>query len=637
MAYKPIALPVEPEQELNESRFIFNGGINFADLPQKLADNQSPDLMNVWFTDRILSKRMGQSYLYNTDYLEFPVHQFHKRLYNGHIVFHAGTKLYEINSDNPSSELEEWSSANWATAEWGNLKIIHTGLTSQKGSFFVIYEKLYYINGAQWVVYDGSTCANITPYLPNVLTATTPAGAGTADEDYNRVGAGFSVKYNGNGSATVYTLPQTGLDATTVTITIGGVAKTEGTHFTVDRTAGTVNFGAGTSPHGAPASGTNNVIITAYKTNSTEINGVLNCKYAIEYGDNKNIVFLCGNGKGEVYWSEIGLPTYIRSSNTNTLGDTNDNCTGFGIQYDTLIIFKSRTLFSATQLTDTTFAEFAFKIVNDSIGCDIPYSIQLINNRLVWANTYGGVYTLATTLVKDEKNVKPLSRNINGNTQQPGFLQETLANKQAAISFDYVSKSQYWLCVNGKVYMWDYGLSPYNDSGNIDADQFSLSWWIFDSINANCFFENAGVLYHGLSAKGNIVYHTTNFNDFDSAISSYYVLPLRDFGATALLKTIKSLTITCRADTASKINIEYMTESSTRTESNPILVNSFSWARFSWATLSWAVIYYGRSFTRYPNSKHCLYWGAKFYNSDVGRDLSIVDIICKFMFSKKVK
>ena len=637
MAYRPIPLPVEEEQQLLDKQFILNGGINLTDLPQKLADNQSPDLLNVWFADRILGKRLGQQYVYSEDALEYPVHRFHRALYDNKIIFHAGTKLYAMELTEVSETLEEWATAEWATAEWGNFIEIYHGLTSQKGSFFVIYDKLYYINGAEWVVYDGSTCEAITPYIPNVLTATTPTGAGTADEEYNRVGAGFSVKYNGNASATVYTLPQTGLDATTVTVTIAGVAKTEGTHFTVDRTAGTVNFGAGTTPHGAPASGTNNVIITAYKTNTTERDGILNCRYAIEYGDNKNIVFLAGNGKGEIYWSEIGLPTYMRESNTNTLGDTNEDINGLGIQYDTLCVFKTRTIFSVTQVTGTDLAEFAFKIVNDTIGCDMPYTIQLINNRLTWANTYGGVYTLTSTLEKDEKNVKPLSRNVNGTTYQSGLLQETLADKLVAVSHDFVSKSQYWLCVNGTVYMWDYGLTPYNDTGNLEVDQFNLSWWKFDNIYANCFFENAGNLYHGFVDKGNISHYIESFNDFDSAINGYYTIPLRDFGSSTMLKHVKSLSITCRTDTYTSINIDYFSEREERTESNPIALGSFSWARFSWATFVWSIIRYGKSFTRYPNFKHCLYWGAKFYNNDVNRDLSIIDISCKFMFSKKIK
>ncbi len=343
------------------------------------------------------------------------------------------------------------------------------------------------------------------------------------------------------------------------------------------------------------------------------------------------------NGKGEIYWTEIGLPTYVRSSNTNTLGDTNEDCYGFGVQYDTLVIFKKRVIFSATQITtDTTLAEFAFKIVNDNIGCDIPFSIQLVNNRLVWANTYSGIYTLTSTIVKDERNVKPISRNINGNVQREGFLQETLVNKQNAVSIDYSAKSQYWLCVYDKVYMWDYGLTPYNDTGNLEQDQKTLSWWYFDNINASCFFENDGVLYAGDNTLGNIILFSNILNDFGVAINSYYTIPYRDFGSTSWLKTIKTITITPRSDTYSKINIDYITET-TRTDPQPIILGSFSWSLFSWAIFTWAVSRLGKSYTRYPNSKHTLYWGVKLYNNDLSRDLSIIDCKCSYIFSKKIK
>lgn len=632
MAYKAIPLPQEPDVEMFETRFILNGGLNISDIPQKLPDNQSPRLKNVWFANKILSKRYGQAYLWSQDYLESPIHQIHKRLYKNHMIVHAGTKLYEVDITGADATLDTWADGLWADALWGNFKVIYSGLTSQKGSFFVIYDKLYYINGAQWVVYDGSTCAAITPYIPTVITGRTPTGGGTAAEDYNRVGAGFINSFNGNGSATAYTLTLTGLDNTAVTATVGGVAKVETTDFTVNRTTGVVTFNI------APASGTDNVKITAYKTNATERDAVLGCKYAVEYGDNKNIVFLCGNGTGEVYWSEIGLPTYIRSSNTNTLGDTNENCYNMGIQYDTLCIFKQRTIFSATQITsDTDIAEFAFKIVNDNIGCDMPWSIQLVNNRLVWANTYGGVFTLTSTLVKDERNVKPLSKNINGLPLQAGLLQESETNKLNAVSWDYVGKSQYWLCVDDKVYMWDYGLTPYNDSGDLEADQLRLSWWYFDNIKANCFFENQGTLYYGIKDKGNISIFVDVFNDFNEAIEAYYRIPLRDFGLINWLKTVKEMTITSRADTYTKINIEYITERDNRVDAQPIALGSFSWARFSWAVFTWSVIKFGKAFTRYPNSKHVLYWSAEFSNNEVGRDLSIVDIAVKWLRSKKIK
>ena len=73
------------------------------------------------------------------------------------------------------------------------------------------------------------------------------------------------------------------LDATTVTVTVNGVAKVEGVDFTVNRTTGVVTFSV------APASGTNNVIITAYKTDQADIDSILNCLSVQAFGGRMTI------------------------------------------------------------------------------------------------------------------------------------------------------------------------------------------------------------------------------------------------------------------------------------------------------------------------------------------------------------
>lgn len=612
--YRPIQLQDEPEPDIMQWKPpSLGGGICLKDLEQNLLDDQSPKLLNVWYLNQILSKRYGQEWFLNSNLSANPILSIYEKTYKGYIIFTNSTKMYKLN---PSTK---------ATTE------IYSGLTANKGSFFVSGDNLYYINGAQYLKYDGSTVSAVTPYIPTTFTATPPSGGGTALEDENMFGAGQTNKFSGNGSATTYQLSQTGLDATIVTALVGGVVKTENTHFTVNRTTGVVTFTV------APASGTNNVEITFYKTNSTNINGFYACKYAIAYGNTKERVFFGGNSKGQIFWTDVSLPNYIPVSNTKIMGDSESDVQGFGIQYDTLVIFKPRIIYSANLVTGTTLAEFSFSIVNDSIGCDMPYTIQLINNRLVWCNTYGGVYTMTSTLIKDERNIKPLSDNVNGTQFRQGLFNESLSDLQKSTSCDWTKYNQYWLCVGTKVYMWDYGLRPYQDSGDLSADQKRLSWWIFDNINANCFFIDGDDMYYGDRTVGNLSHMIDQFNDFGSSINAIYRVPLRDFGISDWYKTISSMTITSRADTNTKINIEYINERDSRVDPQSIILNSFSWAHFSWAIFSWSVINFGKSFTRYPNSKHVLYWSVEFTNNDVARDLSIINLSVLWQRSKKIR
>lgn len=621
MAYKAVPLPQEPEEPMYEWRPPnLGGGYNINDLEMNLPDNQSPRLLNMWYADRVLSKRYGQDWFLAADLSAHPILSVYEKKYKGYVIFAQSTKLYKLNL------------ATAATTE------IHSGLTANKGSFFVMNDILYYINGAQFVQWNGSAAASVTGYIPTVVIVRPPAGGGTVTDNYNRLAPGFRNSFNGDGVSTLYYMTLTGLDAATVTLLIGGVAKTEGTHFTVDRTAGTVNFAAGSTPHGAPASGTNNVIITAYKTDSTALNSILNCKYSITFGGaNDSRVFFCGNATGSFYWSALLDPTYWPEQSYNIFDGNDTDCTGFGKQYDVLMVFKPYATFGVEYSFDGSVVSFPTKTINPNIGCDMPYTIRLVNNRLTWCNTYAGVHTLSSTLIKDERNVRALSRNINGTLNRSGLLNETNANLIAATGFDWQSKNQYWLCVGTTVYMWDYGISPYQDSGDDDADQRRLSWWYFSNVNVSSYFDDAGTLYLGDRTVGNFNKLIDQYNDNGVAISAYYRIPLRNFGLINWYKTIKALTITCRTDTATKINLEYITERDNRVDPQPILLGSFAWNRFSWATFTWFVLNFGKSFTRYPNSKHVLYWSVEFSNNDIDRDMSIMDIVIRWLKSKKIK
>ena len=589
------------------------GGICLKDLEQNLLDDQSPRLLNVWYLNQVLSKRYGQAWTIGSNLASKPILSVCPVRYKTYIIIVCDTKMYKVNT-----------STGVATQIYASLT---TGL---KGSFFVTGENLYYINAKEYVMYNGTTVTTVTPYIPTTFTACPPSGGGTALEEENRLGAGQTNKFSGTTGTTAYTLSKQGLDATTVTALVNGVVKVETTDFTVNRTTGVVTFNV------APGVGTNNVEITFYKTNTTIINAFLACKYTTLYGDAKETVFFGGNALGDIYWSDVNLPNYIPLSNTKKMGDSGDDVTGFGIQYDTLCIFKPRTIYSANKVT-SDLVSFSFAIVNDSIGCDMPYTIQLINNRLTWCNSYGGVYTLTSTLIKDERNVKPLSDNVNGTQFRPGLFNESLTDLQAATSCDWTKYNQYWLCVGTKVYMWDYGLRPYIDSGDFSADQKRLSWWMFDNINANCFFVDGDDMYYGDRTVGNLSHMVEQLNDFGSAITARYRIPLRDFGASDWLKNVPLMTITSRADTNCKINIEYITEHGSRIDPQPITLTSFSWANFSWATFSWSVINFGKSITRYPSNKHVLYWSVEFSNSDVARDLSIIGLVVFWSISKKIR
>jgi hypothetical protein len=286
MTYKPQNLKIpapDPVLELPLGTVIPFGGLNLRDVEMKIGDGQSPSMQNVTLDDRgAITKRRGQTYVMASSLGSGKINGMYKDLFYGKIVYAWGTALYTY---------DETTGINTSIA---------TGLTNAKGGFFTFNDVLYYKNGTDFkAITSAFSVGNVVGYIPTLTIGRAPTGGGTAYEQFNLIQPGFKDSFNGNGSAASYTLSLSGLDATLVTATVGGVAKTETTDFSVNRTTGVVTFSA------APASGTNNVIITAYKTVSGYADRIKGCLYSDLYGGGSqdSRIFTAGNdGYKNSYW-----------------------------------------------------------------------------------------------------------------------------------------------------------------------------------------------------------------------------------------------------------------------------------------------------------------------------------------------
>jgi hypothetical protein len=594
------------------------GGVVYTDLPMNLQDNQSPDMLNMWYKEKVLTKRYGQEYL--AQEIGAPILSMYDKKFNGFMIFTSSTKMYKCDLST------------------GTVTQIYASLTASKGSFFTFKNKttgvsnLYYINGHEFVKYDGTTVTTVksSAYVPTVLMGRSPTGGGSVLEQYNALGSGFITSFSPNGSSTAYTLPQTNLDATTITCTLSGVAKVEGTDFTVNRTTGVITFTV------APIVGTDTLKVTAYKTSSTLAN-ILACKYAITYGGNNDTrVFMAGDST-TYYYSGLQDPSYFPENQYNNAGVDNTFINGFGKMYGSLIVLKERSLGVVNYQVnnDGSNPSFSYSQMNSAIGCDMPYTIQNINNNLVWCNSYGGVYTLLSdTQIKDEKNVVPLSHNINGNAQRKGLLQELKTDLQNASSIDFYG--MYWICIGAKVYAWDYNISPYINSGDLDADQVRLSWFLFNNIKANCWFGVDQNLYLG-DTTGNIVHFKNNYTDFGSGINAYWQSKILHFGLFNWYKYILDLRYSTKTDAVTNVTTTYYADNGSRVDNTTDFVGSFNWATFNWTVFTWAVINYAKTFKKTVKIPQTNFFSVKFSNNEIGENLSILDLAITYIQTRLIK
>lgn len=611
MAFKPINSPTITDPSPGEWNLnSINGGVVYTDLSMKLLDNQSPDMLNMWFKERVLTKRYGQEYLFSS-LGNFPILSVYRQKFNGKAIFTASTNMYSLDLTTKVPTL------------------IYSSLTAVKGSFFVMNGKLYYINGHEYVQYDGTTATAVVGYIPLVITGRAPTGGGTTLEQYNRLSAGFRNSFSGNGTATVYQLTLTNLDATSVTCTVGGVAKVEGTDFTVNRTTGQVTFTT------APVTGTDNVVITAYKTDSVGLGVILACKYTTTFGgDNDSRVFMAGDST-TYYYSGLLDPTFFPENQYNNAGVDSTFIYGFGKQYNVLVVFKERSMYSVTYSFDGTTVRFPMALLSDSVGCDMPYTIQNINDQLVWCNTYSGVQILVSTLIKDEKDIHPLSENINGTLQASGLLTQTKTDLQNATTIDFYG--MYWLCVGSKVWAWDYSITPFVNSGDQYNDQRRLAWFPFDTINANCFFGVDQDLYYGDRTLGQFIHFINSYKDFGNSINAYWKSKLLDFDKFDWTKVVLEIRARTKSDTYTTVTSTYFWDDGSRIDPTLDTVSTFKWDNFHWNLFAWRVVNFARTITKRPKIKGTVHFGIEFSNNIAGHNLSVLDLTIIYMLYRRVK
>jgi len=614
---KDISAPKMPKMQTWPTKdYPLNGGLDVADTEFQLPENKTSKCLNVWYLNGELDKRWGQDYLLETETVELVNHSMLKYLYKGKIIKHSGTKLY---SQDPITGINT---------------VLFSGLTNATSRLFKYNGKVYLKQVGKYVEYDGVTATNVVAYIPTVIINRTPTGGGDLNEDYNRFGKGFINSFSGNNVATVYALTDTGLDATLVTATVGGVAKVETTDFTVNRTTGIVTFSV------APPTGTNNVVITAYKTVQEDIDSILNCLAVKAYGgQNDNRLFFGNNGTGIYYWTGISIigidPTYFPLNNYNIVGLDDENITGFGKQQNSLLVIKEREICAVDYSWNGTIGVFDSYPLSDVFGCDCPKTIQTVNNSTVFLSSEFGVCIVQSTNVGNQRNVFAASRNID-----PILLKETNLTSASSVEFD----GKYWLCVNDKVYLWDYFLAPYYDTGNPDDNAMRLSWWYFDNINASSWTIEGDELFYGDRTTGKTIkfittYGNEQYYDFGLGYSSVYRYPFRLLGGGLYEFTVVYGNIGVRGDKVTQYDVTYFTndEINGEIEVDPIDVGSFGWDTFTWDLFTWDVIGPLTSWPLRPALKNIQYFAVEFSNATGGVSMNIQSMKWTYKLGKRIK
>ena len=654
-----------------------NGGVNLNDAPNLVEDNQLTAVLNMWWKDQALRTRaglattversfhiqtsgMGDSLTYKVyspvrvyrdgkpeDYVccscEFETsranHVFHFYRFNesGSATHVSSLTFLDYEDGDPYATGMFMFAANptadgiglYAVFNSGDIYSMNKNFELQKIDKSEIYAPLVVVNA---VGFDD--------------TGSPPVVSGTQFEGYNLLSGAFRTAFTTDGKAHEFKLPLDNLTmnngespAVEYTGTDGTVTRWEsfsntmfyaqasaeigGETVTVKlyRRSGIIEFSTGAdTPYPLPGSISNNLIVTAWKTDPEATKKIANMQFATWFGGDRSGInggtrlFVSGNPDHPnlVHWSDINNPLYFPENNYAYIGESSQKVTGFGKQTDILVIFKEHEIYSAEYVSGNTYtaqdvidgkvvdvtanaAVFPITPINSGIGCDCPNTIQLCNNRLIWATSDGAVYGLMAANQASERNVRKLSAMIESRLKA-----EDRYLLKSALSCDV--DGHYMLFVWNRVYLLDYmdGVFQYYATYSDERKaQRNMSWycWEFpkectpaavmpkgDRLSAFCirnypYTDSSGMpkkalfgAAYLLDGERDCVFHPSGpafeTGEFDISveereIQSCFQTKVFDFGSQERKKKIHRLHMNMADTSNARITVSYVTEKGT--------------------------------------------------------------------------
>lgn len=389
-------------------------------------------------------------------------------------------------------------------------------------SFFGFGGKVYLLGGGEYKSWDGGTdtaFATVEGYVPLIQTATTPKGEGTLVETVNRLTGKRRVQFSPDGTATVFQLPEKGINEVS-SVKSGGEPVT---NCTMDLENGTVTFTA------APAAGTNTVEIE-YRKGDGARSEVTGMKYSELFnGATDTRVFLYGDGTNRAVYSGVPFATgrasaeYFPDLYEMTVGESNTPLTALVRHYSRLMAFKTDSAWAILQgeigLADGgSTAAFYVQPVNRQFGNEAPGQVRLLENNPLTMDA-GSVYqwrsgsSYASYISNNENNAKRISDRV-ASTLKGFDLKKVLT---ANIKADH----EFWFLHGTRALILNYA----NDS-----------WYLYDGLPFSRIVEYEGTVI-GFSDDGAVVEFSQKYrSDNGAPIDCYAATGAMDFDKDWLLK-----------------------------------------------------------------------------------------------------
>lgn len=489
-------------------------------------------------------------------------------------------------------------------------------LTDAKTFFFAFGDKVYMLNGHEYKSWDGTTFGEVAGYVPLIATATPPAGGGTDNEGINLLTGKKRQWFSGDGTATVYQLRETNITSVD-SVEVGGVAKTVGSEYSVDLTAGTVTFTV------APPSGTPDNVAIQWTKGTGSRTEVTAHKFAMFYGgQNDTRVFIYGDGTNRYYYTGLadGVPSaeYFPALNYREISSSEYSVTDIVRQYDRQIIYTNGgetwySYYDPITIDGNTIADFPTYPLNNAIGNVAFGQAQLIQNNPY--SIQSGIYEWGATNVRDERNAVYISKRV-----QPSLDNVDLTQ---AITTDWERRKEYWMAIGNVVWIYNYRLD---------------TWYKFElahNVTGFLFIDNE--LYFSTDNGQIMKFDRLLTSDNGTSISASWEMNFYDFESEWLRKFLTEMWISLQPENKSSVDITYQTD---RDADSDVYTAEYSLATFENADFgdwSFLVNYNPQPFRFKIKAKKFVYFKLILTNdSDIDK-LTVLSINFPVRLGSKVK
>lgn len=660
------------------------GGLNIHEMSWHLRTDQSPDMKNMWWEAGALRARPGVT-SYNTGMIvdkdDAVAHDFsdlrgYGFLYHGWYVFcnpHRGVFTAMSGTDRN----------HWRDLPGADGEVFSVGATD--GTFFVHNDVLYYksVGGYYQITatdqYDAVAglfrlqAADVTAFIPTTYMNAVPStelngqqqfGGGDFYQAYNRMSLWRKILYNCDAETKYVVIPEVpATDSTGVRVEYLQADGSWTEMSTLTRQAyadrEVLDFSDGSLTQALEEAGTvgltNNVRVTYQVENSgyyrIQYDSVMGCNIAEVFGGSSGLCVVLAGFEGQpnaYFWSgnsNVAMdPGYFPMENYNLTGDVSNPITAFGKQQNMLVIFQKRQVgrctYSTAEVDGRTFITMDYTVISPRIGCDLPNTVQLIENNLVFCNSRHGVMFLKDTSAAYENNIVPISQNVERANYQGGLFFDLIhADPRSVTTVD--DSQRYWLFVGEHGWLWDYSL------GGAVNDPKTLSWFYWDTIETPaCWFAQEDAEHpQYIGRDGYLKELITRPNGEEEADTGDFVLrdetgewvsrcrnyekmltlPSQDFGTFEVLKNVDKVIFEVLPGEYGEITVEYETDYEVRKDPTPIQAGGWrSWVPRNLVLRNLMVFNYAVTTIRRPRCLHIRHFQVRLRNKKLGQELSFV-------------